>query len=47
MKDNKSFRDKSMTAVTNSSPGNVDTSDWFSKLSSQVKIVKRSKLSYE
>jgi len=35
MKDNKSFKDKSMTAVANSSPGNVDTSDWFSKLSSQ------------
>ena len=25
----KSFKDKGMTAVTKSSPGNVDTSDWF------------------
>ena len=26
------FKDKLMTAVTNSSPGNVDTSDWFTEL---------------
>ena len=31
----KSFKDKGMTAVTKSSPGNVDTSDWFQNLSEE------------
>ena len=29
----KIFKDKKMAAVTNSMPGNVDTSDWFKSLS--------------
>ena len=29
----KIFKDKKMAAVTNSTPGNVDTSDWFNSLS--------------
>ena len=31
----KIFKDKKMTAVSNSKPGNVDTSDWFSTLSKE------------
>ena len=31
----KIFKDKKMTAVSNSRPGFVDTSDWFSTLSKE------------
>ena len=31
----KIFKDKKMTAVSNSKPGNVDTSDWFTTLSNE------------
>ena len=37
----KIFKDKLMTAVTNSSPGNVDTTDWFTELSEYGKERKK------
>ena len=39
----KIFKDKKMAAVTNSMPGNVDTSDWFKSLSDTGKERKQDK----
>ena len=43
----KIFKDKKMAAVTNSMPGNVDTSDWFKSLSDTGRKKTRQKLYYE